>query len=315
MPSREAALARSQVATETAEQRAARQVAAAYNQARRELLARLLEGWTGAAAMTPDDAARLLRQSGLLQQIDARLAQLERELGITTRAIVVASSERALESIRREIALLPPSLRPNELDMFGTIASHMIEQFVPVAMSDWHSLATTMSTTLQRELQVGLLQGQSFPALATRLLGQDAIGVFPRGTTSAELATRRLVIAAENGAKQAAIAAVAAVIPEVQKQVIAVIGITTTQCCLWAHGQIKPVNEPFELVAEPRFADRLMTSPFHWNCRTSIAMYHPHFEKSMPTSRMVADAQKERDRRAALTPEQRKKEGSQTSRT
>lgn len=302
MPSsRERVLNRAMAATETAEQRAARQVAAAYNQARRELLARLLEGWTGTSVMTPEDAARLLRQSGLLQQIDARLLQLEREVGITLRGIVTDASERALEGIRREMALLPAALRPSDLDMFSTINSRMIEQFVPPAMADWRSLTTGMSNTLQRELQTGLIQGESFPSLATRLLRQapgDGPGaVFPRAQTSADLATRRLVIAAENGAKQAAIAETAAIIPEVRKQAFAVIGVNTTDCCLRIHGQIQPVDAPFELVGEPRFADRLMTSPFHWNCRTAISMYHPAFEASLPTSKMQAAAAAELRRR------------------
>lgn len=301
MPSRADVLARSAALTETAEQRAARQVAAAYNQARRELLAALLEGWTGSSVMTPDDAARLLRQSGLLQQIDARLLQLEREVGITLRGIVTDSSERALDGMRRELALLPPDLRPRDLDMFGTINSRMVEQYVPLAMSDWHGLTVGMSTNLQRELQVGLIQGEAFPDLSRRLLAQapgDGPGaVFPRAQTSADLATRRLVIAAENGAKQAAIAEVAQSIPLIQKQAIAAIGKNTTDCCLRVHGQIVDNDKPFELVGEPRFADELMTSPFHWNCRTSIAMYHPFFEESMPTAKLKADAARELKKR------------------
>lgn len=301
MPTREAILARSAALTETAEQRAARQVAAAYNQARRELLATLLEGWTGSSVMTPDDAARLLRQSGLLQQIDARLLQLEREVGVTLRGIVTDSTERALDGMRRELALLPPDLRPRDLDMFGTINSRMIEQYAPLAMSDWHGLTVSMSTNLQRELQVGLIQGEAFPTLSTRLLRQapgDGPGaVFPRAQTSADLATRRLVIAAENGAKQAAIAEVAQSIPLIQKQAIAAIGKNTTDCCLRVHGQIVDNDKPFELVGEPRFADELMTSPFHWNCRTSIAMYHPFFEQAMPTAKLKADAARELKKR------------------
>lgn len=302
MPSREQVLDRNQARTETAEERAARQMAAAYNQARREILARLIEGWTGAADMTPDAAASLLRQSGLLQQIDARLGQLEREVGITLRGIVEDSTDRALTAIRSELALLPASLRPNELNLFGTINTRMVEQFVPVAMSDWRGLTTSMASSLQRELQVGLIQGESFPALSRRLLGESPGegAVFPRARTSADLATRRLVIQAENTAKQTAIAEVAGSIPDIGKQAIAAVGVNTTDCCLRVHGQVKPVDQPFELVGEPRFADQLMTSPFHWNCRTAIAMHHPFFEEAMPTDKLKADAEKELQRRKDL---------------
>ena len=299
MPTREAVLERTAHLMETAEQRAARQVAAAYNQARRELLATLISDWTGAAVMTPDDAARLLRQSGLLQQIDARMLQLEREAGLTLRGIVEDGSERAIDGIRRELALLPTELRPPGLDMFSTIHSRMVEQFVPTALGDWRTITRGMSNTLQRELQVGLIQGEPFHTLTARLLAQapGEGAVFPRAQTSAELATRRLVIAAENGAKQAAIGEVAATVPRIGKQAIAAVGKGTTDCCLRAHGQIQPHDRPFELVGTPRFADQMMYSPFHFNCRTSIAMHHPAFEATMPTSRMKAAAERELQRR------------------
>lgn len=300
MPSREAVVARSASALETAEQRAARQVAAAYNQARQELVARLLDGWTATGVLSPDDAARFLRQSGLLQQVDARLQQLEREVGITLRGIVTASSERAIDSIQRELALLPSSIRGDfNPTTFGTINERVIEQFVPVAMADWRGLTTSMSSNLQRELQVGLIQGEAYPTLVRRLLSQSPGegAVFPRAQTSAELATRRLVVAAENGAKQASIAQVAESIPQIQKQALAAVGFNTTDCCLRAHGQIQPVESPFELIGEPRFADQLMIPPFHYNCRTGVTMHHPAFEKDMPTNKLKAQAQAELKRR------------------
>lgn len=300
MPSREAVVARSASALETAEQRAARQVAAAYNQARQELIARLLDGWTATGVLSPDDAARFLRQSGLLQQVDARLQQLEREVGITLRGIVTASSERAIDSIQRELALLPPSIRGGfDGTTFGTINERVIEQFVPVAMADWRGLTTSMSSNLQRELQTGLIQGEAYPNLVRRLLSQapGEGAVFPRAQTSAELATRRLVVAAENGAKQASIAEVSKQIPDIQKQALAAVGFNTTDCCLRVHGQIQSVDAPFELVGTPRFANQLMIPPFHHRCRTGIVMYHPVFEESMPTSKVKDAAEQELQRR------------------
>lgn len=300
MPSRETVVARSASALETAEARAARQMAAAYNQARQEILTRLLDGWTVTGVLGPDDAARFLRQSGLLQQVDARLQQLEREVGITLRGIVTAGSERALDSITRELALLPRSIREGfDSTTFGTINERVIEQFVPVAMADWRGLTTSMSSNLQRELQTGLIQGEAYPDLVRRLLSQSPGegAVFPRAQTSAELATRRLVVAAENGAKQASIAEVSKQIPDIQKQALAAVGFNTTDCCLRVHGQIQPVESPFELVGTPRFADQLMIPPFHHRCRTGIVMYHPAFEKDMPTDKLKAQAQAELKRR------------------
>ena len=297
MPTRAVLLDRHAVAIERIEQAQARVVAEAYRKARQEILDQLISQWRGSELMTPEDAARLLRQSGLLQQIDARLLQLERELGVNLRGIVNSSTELALEQVRQELSLLPPSLRPENVLQFGTINHTMIERFVPVAFNDVQLGTRSLSLSLQRELQTGLLQGESFPVLVGRLMKatpSDVASPWRRGEISADLATRRLVITAENGAKQAAIAEVVQDIPEVQKQVVAVIGPNTTDCCLRAHGQIQPVDQPFTLTGTPRFADEMMYCPFHWNCRSSIAMWHPIFERSgitTPNMRKSADAQ------------------------
>lgn len=299
--SRARTLDRHAVMLESLEQRQARQVALSYNQARQEILDRLLARWNaivGQREVTPDQAASLLRQSGLLQQIDARLLQLEQDLGLQLRGIVTASGELAIEQIRQELALLPAHLLPANALMFSTINMRMVEQFVPVALDTMRLATGSMRLQLQTELQTGLIQGQSFDSLARRLFaattGDNGASPWRRGQLSADLATRRLVITAENGAKQAAIAEVQRDIPEVQKQAVAVIGQNTTDCCLRVHGQIRDVGQPFDLTGTPRFADQMMTSPFHWNCRTSIAMYHPAFERSGLTTanmRKSADAQ------------------------
>lgn len=289
------------VALESLEQRQAHQVALAYNQARQELLDRLISRWNaivGQREVTPEQAASLLRQSGLLQQIDGRLTQLEQELGLQLRGIVTASSETALTQIRQEIALLPAHLRPANPGMFGQINTQMVERFVPVAFDQMRLATSAMRLQLTTELQTGLIQGQSFDSLARRLFaattGDNGASPWRRGQLSADLATRRLVITAENGSKQAAIGELQREIQEVRKQVVAVIGPNTTDCCLRAHGQIQPNDKPFTLTGTPRFADEMMYCPFHWNCRSSISMWHPVFERSGLTTanmRKSAEAQ------------------------
>lgn len=301
MPSRARTLDAHAIALERLETQQARQVAAAYNQARRELLAQMLDIWNGMVGSrdyTPEQATELLRRSGLLQQIDARLLRLEQELGINLRGIVTSSSETALEQIRQELALLPAHLRPANFGMFGTINTRMIERFVPVAFNDVQLGARSMAIVLKRELQTGLIQGESFDSLSRRLFaattGDAGASPWRRGQLSAELATRRLVITAENGSKNAAIGELAREIPEVKKQAIAVIGQNTTDCCLRVHGQIQPNDQPFILTGTPRFVDQMQMPAFHWSCRTSIAMYHPVFERSGLTTanmRKSAEAQ------------------------
>lgn len=79
-----------------------------------------------------------------------------------------------------------------------------------------------------------------------------------------------------------------------QKQAIATIDERTTDCCLQVHGQIQPLDEPFQLSGTPRYADEIQDPPFHWYCRTSEALYHEAFEEvGIPTSKMrdAADAE------------------------
>ena len=66
-----------------------------------------------------------------------------------------------------------------------------------------------------------------------------------------------------------------------QKQAIAALDAHTTDCCLRVHGQIQPLDGLFHLTGEPRFADNMDWSPFHWNCRTSVALYKPDYDDGL----------------------------------
>lgn len=298
MPTRrERLLDSQQQRTESGEARAARQIAAAYERARRELIATLIEGWPTTGALTPVEAADQLRRLTLLNQVDARLRQLETESGTILRSQLLDATQLGIDGVSSQLALLPPSLRPDDLLIFATINERMIERFLPTALDGLRVSTNDIGLTLRRELQAGVIQGEAFPTLVRRLLRSVPEGegpaVFPRAKTSAQLATRRAVITAENATKVEAIGVVAEQVPEVGKQAIAAIGKNTTDCCLRVHGQIKRVSEPFELTGEPRFADRMMAPSFHWNCRTAVAMHHPFFEESMPTAKLKEDAKAE----------------------
>lgn len=64
-----------------------------------------------------------------------------------------------------------------------------------------------------------------------------------------------------------------------EKQAIAAIDERTTNCCLRVHGQIVGLRDKFVLRGTPRFADRLAWSPFHWYCRTSVALYLERYDE------------------------------------
>ena len=57
------------------------------------------------------------------------------------------------------------------------------------------------------------------------------------------------------------------------KQAVAEIDQNTTDCCLAVHGQVQPLDKPFELTGTPRFADQMMHPRFHWNCRTDELLW------------------------------------------
>ena len=298
MPLRGAVLERNQLLLETAESRAARQAANAYNAARRELVEQLITRWTGSSTLTPTQQLDLVRRLGLLQNIDSRLLQLENEVGVILRDLLSANTELAVEQISRELALLPPSLRPN-VSQFTMLDTATIEQFVPVVTQEIQGITRTTVLQLRRELQNGLIQGEGFPDLVRRLMASTPTGegpaVWRNGQLSAERMVRRTVITANNAAKNAALVKVnAAGGTQVQKQAVASIGPRTTKCCLRVHGQIRDVDKPFDLTAEPRFARQMMHPAFHWNCRTSEAMYHPIFEQgALTTASMRSSAMAE----------------------
>lgn len=88
---------------------------------------------------------------------------------------------------------------------------------------------------------------------------------------------------------------------EFQKQAIAAIDGKTTDCCLRVHGQVVPLSAPFHLTGTPRFADRMDWSPFHWRCRTSIALYLPNFDQGTSEAMTQAAAAEMVARRSGQT--------------
>lgn len=298
MPSRANAIELNLSALESAENRAARQVAAAYNQARRELLDAILSAWGQNRVLDGRDAVRLLQRLAILQQVDGRLLQLERQLGVILRDIVVSQDEIALTALQRELALLPADIRPN-VAQFATVDTALVEEFLPIALDDVQLGTGALRATLRRELQSGLIQGESFPNLVARLMATSEPSTWRNGALSAERMTRRLVITANNAAKNAYLTRAREELPDIRKQAVASISSRTTDTCIRVHGQIQDVDRPFVLTGEPKFAREMMHPAFHWNCRTAETMWHPAFERSgLTTANMRSSAEAELKRRS-----------------
>ena len=82
------------------------------------------------------------------------------------------------------------------------------------------------------------------------------------------------------------------------KQPIPAIDDKTTETCLNVAGQVVKVDAKFHLTGEPRFADDMDWSPFHYFCRTSVALYLPQYDDGI-TAKLRDDVKAERVRREA----------------
>jgi len=93
------------------------------------------------------------------------------------------------------------------------------------------------------------------------------------------------------------------------KQAVAAIDERTTDCCLRVHGQAVPLEADFRLTADPRYADEMQWSPFHWWCRTSVALVTADEVGDDVTDWMRGAADAELARRAALLEEIKRVKG------
>lgn len=82
------------------------------------------------------------------------------------------------------------------------------------------------------------------------------------------------------------------------RQAVAAIDERTTDCCLRVHGQVVKFDKRFTLTGTPRFADRVMAPPFHWYCRSSVALVRREDADDGLSRQMRSAAMVERDARA-----------------
>jgi len=82
------------------------------------------------------------------------------------------------------------------------------------------------------------------------------------------------------------------------KQAVAAIDERTTECCLRVHGQVVPLDGLFHLTGQPRFAEYKEASPFHWRCRTALALVRPEDAGDGLTQEMTSAARAELAARA-----------------
>ncbi len=120
--------------------------------------------------------------------------------------------------------------------------------------------------------------------LAPAVAGDGRASLWRQGRARGELAVTDFVFGLDNSGRGAIYTAAQPRGQRFQKQAIAAIDKRTTSCCLNVHGQIRPMDQPFDLSGTPQFAPQLMQPPFHWRCRTVVVLYHPAMEAVGPTT-------------------------------
>lgn len=277
-----------------------KRIVAVYEQARRELLDLITERrnalYTG--VFSGDRTTRLrelARDVEMFNQIEMRLATLKTDvLGLASSGFDSARAA-AGDMAHEELDILLSGLQLSRY--FGNLTQvdyATVEIGIEESLKSMDQSLDGVAALFRTELRNGLIQGESFDDLVKRLLAKDA-SVFSRGALSAELGARRTVITANNAARDAFYQLWGEQIPGLGKQAVAAIDENTTETCLLVHGQVQPMDSPYVLEGQPRFADRMMYPAFHWRCRTTSVAYHPDFEvgSKISTRDMTSAAQAE----------------------
>lgn len=271
----------SQAALLRRENALAGQIVRAYENARRELLARFSDqfGRLGDNP-TPEQIRQLANDASLIRAIDQRLADLQTDLLRIINPGLTDISTAAFEQAAQEVLLLAEALGVNFFQ-FGI--DPMLELTIGPALDQVPGLMSTISSQITATMREMLASGDRFSDIVRAIYGQNE-GVFARGRTSAELMIRRAVIQANNNSRLLYFEEAKKQIGGLQKQAIAAVGTDTTETCLKVHGQIQDLDKPFHVVGRPSFGEWQMSPPFHWNCRTTVAPYHPVFERTSSQS-------------------------------
>lgn len=209
------------------------------------------------------------------------LNDLKREVRRTASDAMAAGAEQGAESAARQLA----AYAQDGVSYNAAIGVARIDSPVATVMADYDKQASAVmslvdgftgnisSEIVGDDSRVGILQPAGLIATATRALG-NAMGA---GFT------------AYVGAQPAQDFGWG-------KQPIPAIDDRTTDTCLRVAGQKRALDEPFHLTGTPRFADDMQWTPFHWYCRTSVALYLQTYDDGL-TQALREDVRAERQNR------------------
>jgi len=296
-----------------------RDISIAYNTARdeiaKELKARYDQLVGNIANMTPGQIEmaqiKLLRDAQLYENLETRIGQLGGKLDKINSAAILEASGISNEYVKNELEALSffTNLDPANFARINTLQAELTvnhvnqgTKFVTAAQQ------AEILPQIQQQIRIGILKGESIENITARIVSKTPLtlagvnkGVFSTIEQRARLNARWGIIESSSAAAVTQYGAFNTRCAEndikvqVKKQVIAQIDDRTTVTCLYAHGQIQEIEKPFE--TDQGLLDY---TPFHCNCRSTVAAWHELFESfGKSTKQMQAESQKELNKRAA----------------
>ena len=229
---------------------------------------------------------RLVRETGLLQDIEGRIS----ELGGRSRDIVVQGWNDSQVLARSHLALeVEPVLEAGaaastagfdlgEAVDFTKLDTAAIELGMGTALADTVSLTSEMQVALRREVQAGIAAGQNIRTVAGRV--DD---ILEGGASRAEMITRWSVVKGYNLSRQAALEVAETQVVGIRKQWLAQVDERTCPHCLAQHGTVVEVTEEFDpensYASQPPepYSGFLLVPPLHPRCRCLILAWHENF--------------------------------------
>lgn len=246
---------------------------------------------------------RELRLAGMLAVLNGgRLSEMRREIeaqfeALSRGATWVRQKQRpAAMALAREYAnqqaesLRSVGLRANDPGDISVLAAEQTLREELDAEPDW--ILAARARTLA-ELSRLMATGMEPEKVALELFSERIVN----GRASAWRAGKSSLATGEQIALWGAVWGAVGVLfggleseMRLERQAIAAVDEVTTDCCLRVHGQRVAQDQPFHLTGTPRFADYVHSPPFHWNCRTAMAIYHVMMESVGVTTEEMRDA-------------------------
>ncbi len=259
---------------------------AAYRQAVEDINERmsdLISSRGGLDALSSRDRWRLTRDTGLIQNIEGRLAEMGSEhTSIVTNAFAEGGTLARMH-LGDELADLVTHVNKVSgvatpvaaIVDFARLDTAAIELGLGTALNDVAALNQATRITMTREVTAGVAAGEGIRDLSRRIEGLDGIS-----RNRAEVITRWSTIKSYNLAHQATYEAAEQSIPGLRKMWLAQGDERTCPHCMAQNGIVVDVVDDFDAnlsyastPPEP-YQGFMETPPLHGRCRCTITSWH-----------------------------------------